>query len=170
MYSQVAVSPFWPPVESALPFVLWPEYPSYTTVYNAGSLTSLPQQCFEHIYSGTHNLTFLLITFWSFSFLMHCLEGVRAGAVGITDYLVGIATYYILSVRVSKLEGSEIYCAHPERPRGLPSLLYSGYLNFPGVKRPGRGGDHPTPYSAELLMGWRCNSAFQLCLHGNVVG
>jgi len=153
MHSQVTVSPFWPPVESALQFALWPEYPSYATVYSAGSLTSLPQQSFEHIYSGTYNLTFLLITFWSVSFLRYCLEGVRAGAVG-------IATCYILSVRVSKLGGLE----------GYPASYTVGTWISPGVKRPGLGGDHPTPYSAELLMGWCCNSAFPLCLHGNVVG
>jgi hypothetical protein len=32
-----------------------------------------------------------------------------------------------------------------------PSLLYNGYrVSFPGVKRPGRGVDHPLPSSAEV--------------------
>jgi hypothetical protein len=36
---------------------------------------------------------------------------------------------------------------HPFRP----SLLYTGYrFSFPGVKRPGRGVDHPPPSSAEV--------------------
>ena len=37
------------------------------------------------------------------------------------------------------------------RPWGPPSLLYNGYrLSFPGVKRPGRGVNHPPPSSAEV--------------------
>jgi hypothetical protein len=36
-------------------------------------------------------------------------------------------------------------------PVGLPSLVYNGYrVSFPGVKRPGRGVDHPPPSSAEV--------------------
>ena len=37
-----------------------------------------------------------------------------------------------------------------DRPWGPPSLLYNGYWVFPGVKRPGRGADHPLPSSAEV--------------------
>jgi hypothetical protein len=36
---------------------------------------------------------------------------------------------------------------------GPPSLLYNGYQVFPGVKRPGRGADHPPPPSAEIENG-----------------
>jgi hypothetical protein len=33
-----------------------------------------------------------------------------------------------------------------DRPWGPPSLLYNGYrVYFPGIKRPGRGVDHPLP-------------------------
>jgi hypothetical protein len=40
--------------------------------------------------------------------------------------------------------GGEIVCSRPDRPWGPPSLLYNGYrVSFPGVKRPGRGVDHP---------------------------
>jgi len=36
-------------------------------------------------------------------------------------------------------------------PWGPPSLLCNGYrVSFPGVKRPGRGVDHPPPSSAEV--------------------
>jgi hypothetical protein len=36
-------------------------------------------------------------------------------------------------------------------PWGPPSLLYNGYgVSFPGVKRSGRGVDHPPPSSAEV--------------------
>ena len=38
----------------------------------------------------------------------------------------------------------------PDRPWGPPSLLYNGYRVFPGVKRPGHGVDHTTPYSNEV--------------------
>jgi hypothetical protein len=50
----------------------------------------------------------------------------------------------------------EIHCEGnhnngPDRPWGLPSLLYNGYrVSFSGVKRPGRGVDHPPPPSAEV--------------------
>ena len=36
------------------------------------------------------------------------------------------------------------------RPLGPHSLLYNGYRVFAGVKRPGRGVEHPTPSSAEV--------------------
>jgi hypothetical protein len=41
---------------------------------------------------------------------------------------------------------------HPSRPSlGPPSLLYNGYrVSFPGVKRMGRGVDHPPPSRAEV--------------------
>jgi hypothetical protein len=39
----------------------------------------------------------------------------------------------------------------PDRPWGPPSLQYNGYrLSFPGVKRPGRGVDHPPSSSARV--------------------
>jgi hypothetical protein len=38
----------------------------------------------------------------------------------------------------------EIFRTRPDRPWGPPSLVYNGYLvSFPGLKRPGRGVDHP---------------------------
>ena len=40
--------------------------------------------------------------------------------------------------------GGEIFCTHPDRPLGPPSLLYNGYrVSFPGVKWLGCGIDHP---------------------------
>ena len=35
-------------------------------------------------------------------------------------------------------------------PGGPPSLLRNGCRFFPGVKRPGRGSDHPPPSIAEV--------------------
>jgi hypothetical protein len=47
--------------------------------------------------------------------------------------------------------GGEIFRTRPDRPWGLPSLLYNGYrVSFPGVKRPGREVDHPPSSSAEV--------------------
>jgi hypothetical protein len=33
--------------------------------------------------------------------------------------------------------GGEIFCTHPDRPWGPPSLLYNGYRVFPGGKAAG---------------------------------
>ena len=45
----------------------------------------------------------------------------------------------------------EIFRTRPDRPWGPPSLLYNGYrLSFPGVKRPGRGINHPPPSRAAV--------------------
>ena len=47
--------------------------------------------------------------------------------------------------------GGEIYRTRPDQPRGPPSFLYSGYrVSFPGVKRPGRGDNHPPSSSADV--------------------
>ena len=48
------------------------------------------------------------------------------------------------TVRGSNPGGDEIFRTRPDRTRGPPSLQYNGYhFSFPGVKRPGRGVDHP---------------------------
>jgi len=60
-------------------------------------------------------------------------------------------TRYGLGGRGSNPGGGEIFLTHPDRPCGPPSLLYIGYwVSFPGVKRPGRGVDHP-PHLAPRL-------------------
>jgi hypothetical protein len=49
---------------------------------------------------------------------------------------------------------SEIFRTRPNRPHGLPNLLYNGYrVSFPRVKLPGRGVNHPRPSSAEVREG-----------------
>jgi hypothetical protein len=63
----------------------------------------------------------------------------------------GIATRYGLDGPgiESRWGGGDIFRTRPDRPWGPPSLLYNGYLvSFPGVKRPGRGVDHPPSSSA----------------------
>jgi hypothetical protein len=68
----------------------------------------------------------------------------------------GIAYWYSDSLRVGRSGdripvGGEIFRSRPDRLWGPPSLLYNGYrVSFPGVKRPGRGVDHPPSFSAEV--------------------
>jgi hypothetical protein len=58
------------------------------------------------------------------------------------DNVVGIATRYVLVGPGIKSRLG---------PWGPHSLLYYGYrFSFPGVKRPGRGVNHPTPSNAEV--------------------
>ena len=64
------------------------------------------------------------------------------------DSVVGVETRY-------GLEGSGIESPwgrdFPHRPWSLPSILYNVYrVSFPGVKRPGRGANHPLPSNAEV--------------------
>ena len=70
----------------------------------------------------------------------HCI----GGCVG-RDSSVGIETrYWLDGLGIESRRGGEIFHTRPDRPWGPPSLLYNGYRVFPGVKRPGRGVDHPT--------------------------
>ena len=67
------------------------------------------------------------------------------------DSVVGIATRYGLDGRGSNPGGGEIFYTRLDRPWGPSSLLYNGYrISFAGVKRPGRGVDHPPLSSAEV--------------------
>ena len=62
-----------------------------------------------------------------------------------------IATRYRLDVPGSNPGRGEIFRFRPDRPWGSPSLLYNAYrVPFPGVKRPGRGANHPPPCNAEV--------------------
>jgi hypothetical protein len=62
-----------------------------------------------------------------------------------------MATRYGLDGPGIETRWGEIFRSRPDRPRGPPSLLYNGYrVSFRGVKRPGRGVDHPPPSSAEV--------------------
>jgi len=47
--------------------------------------------------------------------------------------------------------GGEIFRACTDRPWGLSSLIYNGYLgSIPGIKWLGCGVDHPPPSSTEV--------------------
>ena len=66
--------------------------------------------------------------------------------------VVGIATGYGLDGPGIDPGGGEIFRTCPDRPWGLPSLLYNGYRVFPGGKeRPGRDAD-PSPTSSAVVM------------------
>jgi hypothetical protein len=55
------------------------------------------------------------------------------------------------TARGSNPSEDEIFHTRPDRPWGPSSLLYTVCkVSFPGVKRPGRGVDHPTTSSAEV--------------------
>ena len=67
------------------------------------------------------------------------------------DSSVGIATHYGLDGPGSNAGGGEIFRTLPDQPWDPPGLLYNGYrVYFPGVKRQGRGIDHPHPSSAKV--------------------
>ena len=67
------------------------------------------------------------------------------------DSSVGIATRYGLPVRGSN-PGGEARLSAPVQtgPGAHPASSIMGTGSFPGVKRPGRGADHPPSSSAEV--------------------
>jgi len=67
------------------------------------------------------------------------------------DNSVGKATRYKLDGPVIEFRWRQISRTRPNWPLGPPSLLYNGYAPLLGVKRPGRGVDHP-PHLAPRLM------------------
>jgi hypothetical protein len=65
---------------------------------------------------------------------------------------VSKATDYGLDGPGIESRWGDIFCACPDQPWGLPSLLYNGYRVFPGGKvRPGRAADRSPPSSAEVM-------------------
>ena len=47
--------------------------------------------------------------------------------------------------------GVEILRIRQDRPGGLSRLFYNGYrVSFPGIKRPGRGANHPLLFITEV--------------------
>ena len=64
---------------------------------------------------------------------------------------VGIATDYGLDGRGSN-PGRARFSTRPDRPWGLPSLLYNGCRVLPeGKVRPGRAADHSLPSSGAVM-------------------
>jgi hypothetical protein len=67
------------------------------------------------------------------------------------DSAVGIATRYGLDGPQIESRWGRNFPTRPDRPWGPTSLIYVGYrVSFPGIKRPGRGVDHPFPSSADV--------------------
>jgi hypothetical protein len=70
------------------------------------------------------------------------------------DLSIGIATRYGLDgveSRWGEGGGDKIFRTRPDRSWGSHSLLYNGYrVYFPGVKRPGRGVEHPLHLAPRL--------------------
>ena len=55
------------------------------------------------------------------------------------------------TVQGSNPGSGEILRTRPHRSYGTPTFLYNGYrVSFPGVKRPGRGVNHPLPAIVEV--------------------
>ena len=73
----------------------------------------------------------------------------RKFKVGITQSVQRLTTSW--TVQGSSPGGSDIFRTRTDRPWDPPSLLYNGYrLSFPGLKRPGRGVDHPPSSNAKV--------------------
>jgi hypothetical protein len=67
------------------------------------------------------------------------------------DSSVGIATRYGLDSPGIESRWGRDFPSHPHQPWSPPSLLHNGYwVSFPGVKRLGRGVDHPPSSSARV--------------------
>ena len=63
---------------------------------------------------------------------------------------VGIATRYVLGDPGIEYRWGELFITRPDRPWGPPSLLYNGYLVFPGGKAAGAWLWLPALSSAEV--------------------
>jgi len=74
----------------------------------------------------------------------------RYGSVEGRDSSVGIATRHGLDGSGTESGGGEVFRTRPDRPWGLPSLLYNRYRVFPGGKAAGTWRWPPTPSSAEV--------------------
>ena len=75
----------------------------------------------------------------------------------------------IWTVRRSNFGEGEIFCTCPARLCDSPSLLYSGYRVFPGVKRTGRLVDY-THLPPRLKKEYSYTSSPSLGLHGLLQG
>jgi hypothetical protein len=91
------------------------------------------------IYTHTHTHTHIYIYIYIYIYIKWA---------GIAQSVQRLATGW--TVRGSNPGGGKIFRTLPDRPWGLPSLLYNGYRVFPGVKRRGRGDEQRPPSSAEV--------------------
>jgi hypothetical protein len=66
----------------------------------------------------------------------------------------GIATGYGLDgPGIESRWGARLFAHVQTGPEAHPASCTMGTGSFPGVKRPGRGADHPAPSSAEVMKG-----------------
>jgi hypothetical protein len=67
------------------------------------------------------------------------------------DVLVGIAISYGMDgLGIESRLGARFFAHLKNGPGAQPSFCVMGTVFFPGIKRPGRGADHPPPSSAEV--------------------
>ena len=84
-------------------------------------------------------------------FLIHCIFTFTLLYFVGRDRIVVIAIRYGLKVGGSNPGEGKVLRLCSEPPWCAPSLLHNGYpVSFPGMKRLGRGVDHPSPSSAEV--------------------
>jgi hypothetical protein len=65
------------------------------------------------------------------------------------DQCVGRVAQSVLQL-TTKPEGARFFAHVQTGPGAHPASCTRGTGSFPGVKRPGRGADHPTPSSADV--------------------
>jgi len=78
-------------------------------------------------------------------FRCHCIIQVPTFKGTGRDNSVGVATRYVLDGAEIESRLGEILRTRPDRPWSPPSLLYNGYLVFPGGKAAGAWRWPPTP-------------------------
>jgi len=76
------------------------------------------------------------------------ITAVSTTGAGIVQSVQRLATGW--TVRGSNPGGGEIFRTNPDRPWGLPGLLYNGYRLFPGGKAAAAWRWPPTPSRAEV--------------------
>jgi hypothetical protein len=96
------------------------------------------------------------------------VTGIRVGiyirGTGLAQSVLRLAIGW--TVRGWNPGGGEIFRTRPDRPWGPPSL-YNGYrVTFQGVKRPGRGVDHPPHLAPRLKEEYIYTSSPPLVLRG----
>jgi hypothetical protein len=78
------------------------------------------------------------------------ISAIQVYAVG-RDSSVGITTGYgLVGPGIESRWGARFFAYVQTGPGAHPAFCTMGTGSFPGVKRPGRGADHPPPSSAEV--------------------